>query len=391
MGIRLVTDDERRARLARHGLGEAHRFSDPVLATKAMTVLHATEAPTVYLSLWARVHGLKTGDVEADLYDHRSLVKQWAMRRTLFVFPRDLLPAAWGSASARGARISEARIAKEIEQAGIADDGMMLIARARKAVVERLASGDELSAQALREELPELAGRVTMSPDKKWGGEFPIGSRLITIFGGEALIVRGHVRGGWQSNRPLWTSMEAWLREPARPLDSQEGYAQLVARWLQTFGPGTIADLQWWLGSTVGAVKTALANVGAVEVDLDSGETGWVLHNDVEKVPAPEPWAALLPVLDPTVMGWKHRRFYLGDYQSELFDRNGNAGTSAWWNGRIVGTWVQDPAGVVVLRLLADPGTAGRKALNDEAARLTDWLGGERISMIYQSPHMSRS
>ena len=66
-----------------------------------MTVLHATEPATVYLSLHARVDGLTRADVDRALYDERTLVKQLAMRRTLFVFPRDLLPAAWGSASAR--------------------------------------------------------------------------------------------------------------------------------------------------------------------------------------------------------------------------------------------------------------------------------------------------
>ena len=60
-----------------------------------------------------------------------------------------------------------------------------------------------------------------------------------------------------------------------------------------------------------------------------------------------EPWAALLPVLDPTVMGWKERDFYLGPHGPLLFDTNGNAGTTAWWDGRIVGCWAQDPDGVV--------------------------------------------
>ena len=58
-----------------------------------MTVLHSTEPATVYLSLHARVDGLTVEDVDRALYDDRSLVKQLAMRRTLFVFPRDVLGA----------------------------------------------------------------------------------------------------------------------------------------------------------------------------------------------------------------------------------------------------------------------------------------------------------
>ena len=65
-------------------------------------------------------------------------------------------------------------------------------------------------------------------------------------------------------------------------------------------------------------------------------------------------------------MGWKERGFYLGPHGPMLFDTNGNAGTTAWWDGRIVGCWVQDPDGVVVVNLLEDvgtrrPGRAGRR------------------------------
>lgn len=77
-----------------------------------MTVLHATEPSTVHLSLQARVDGLAIADVDAALYDSRELVKQLAMRRTLFVFTRELLPAAWGSAAARVAGAEFRRLAQ---------------------------------------------------------------------------------------------------------------------------------------------------------------------------------------------------------------------------------------------------------------------------------------
>ncbi len=106
--MRIIDDAERRNRIARrHGIDPTRRLPDPVSATRAMTVLHSTEPATVYLSLLARVEDLSVDDVDTALYDERSLVKQLAMRRTLFVFPRDLLAAAWGSASARVANDGE--------------------------------------------------------------------------------------------------------------------------------------------------------------------------------------------------------------------------------------------------------------------------------------------
>jgi hypothetical protein len=390
-----VTDLERRARIARrHAIAPAHRVGDPVEATRAMTVLHATEAPSVYLSLLARVEGLTVGHVDRALYEDRSLVKQLAMRRTLFVFPRDLLPAAWGSASARVAAVQRARIARDVVVGGLAEDGAAWLEAACAAALDRLADGSELSARQLREEVPELAGRIDPAPGKRWGGEIPIAPRVLTLLGVEGRIVRGHNAGHWRTARPQWTTMETWLGELPESAKEREGYAQLVGSWLRTFGPGTAADVQWWLGGTLTAVRQALADVAAVQVSLEGGTTGWVLPDDpVLDGPEPpvEPWPALLPVLDPTVMGWKERSFYLGPHGPLLFDTNGNAGTTAWWDGRVVGCWVQDPEGAVVVEMLEDVGSAGRAALAAEAERLTAWLEGHRVSTVYPSVAMKRA
>jgi hypothetical protein len=206
--------------------------------------------------------------------------------------------------------------------------------------------------------------------------------------------VRGHNAGHWRTARPQWTLTRTWLDEVPEPAKEREGYAELVRRWLTTFGPGTEADIVWWLGATKGAVRAALADLAAVEVGLAEGVTGWVLPDDpLLEGPEPpvEPWAALLPVLDPTVMGWKERSFFLGPHAPALFDTNGNAGTTAWWDGRVVGCWAQDPDGVVVLNLLEDVGEPGRRALGAEAERLTTWLDGHRVSTVYPSVAMKQA
>jgi hypothetical protein len=386
-----INDAQRRHRLARrHAVAPGHRVGDSLEATRAMTVLHATEPPTVHLSVHARVDGVQVADIEKALYDDRSLVKQVAMRRTLFVFPRDLLPAAWGSASARVAAAEWKRVAKDVAAAGIADDGERWLEAACAAVLDRLAHADGgLGAREIREQVPEVAGSVTVAPGKKYGGEFPLAPRVLTQLGVRGRVVRGHNAGHWRISRPTWTLMGHWLGEVLPASSEQEGYAELVRRWLWTFGPATTADLQWWLGSTVTAARRALADVGAVEVGLDDGGSGWVLPDDLDHVAPVEPWAALLPVLDPTTMGWKERDFYLDPgHAPYLVDSNGNAGTTAWWDGRVVGCWVQDPDAVVRIVLREDVGADGRAALDHEATRLTAWLDGVRIGSVYQSRQM---
>jgi hypothetical protein len=132
-----------------------------------------------------------------------------------------------------------------------------------------------------------------------------------------------------------------------------------------------------------------LRDIEAVEVDLQ-GTPGFVLPDDLEHDGEPDPWAALLPGLDPTTMGWSERDFYLGEHRSQVFDTNGNAGPTAWWNGKVVGGWVQDAAGRVEVRLLDDIGRDGRAALARRADALTEWLDGTRINPRFPSP-LSRS
>ncbi|MEO9324848.1 winged helix DNA-binding domain-containing protein [Nocardioides sp. C4-1] len=387
--MRHICDDERRSRLAvRHALAPAHRVADAESATRAMTVLHSTEPATVYLSVHARVDGFTVADLDRALYVERTLVKQLAMRRTLFVFPRDLLPAAWGSASARVAATERARIAKDVVKAGLHADGDAWLDEARRLVLEALdGEPDGLQAAPIRERVPHVDVKVDVAAGASWTA-----GRVLTHLGLTADLVRAVNTGHWRISRPRWARMADWLGDVPDPLGADDGYDELVRRWLRTFGPGTEDDVVWWLGATKGAVRASLARLGAVEVGLDGGSTGYVLPDDVE-APAtdPGPWAALLPVLDPTVMGWKERSWYLGDHGPRLFDRNGNAGTTAWVDGRVVGCWVQDDAGAVVVRLLEEvPDDAGR-ALDVEAARLTAWLDGTRIGTVYPSPAMKEA
>ncbi|KRE39193.1 hypothetical protein ASG73_02285 [Janibacter sp. Soil728] len=387
--MRLVDDRERRARLAvRHGLHPDHRASDPVTAAEAVVCLHATEAATVHLAVGARTTGIAPVDVETSLYEDRSLVKQLAMRRTLFAFPRDLLPAALGLALSRLAPEQRRLIARDAARHGIAEDGDAWLDAAGGAVVSRLTGSAPLSARALREELPELSGAITLNEDKRYGGTFNLAPRVLTWLGAEGRITRGANAGHWRLSKPAWTLLPDWLGETVTPLPLDEAYALLVRRWLSQFGPGTVEDVQWWLGATKGATRAALAAVGAVEVALERDRTGWVLPDDLDPVAEVSPWAALLPTLDPTTMGWKQREVYLDPAHRELlFDSFGNGGSTAWWDGRIVGAWVQDDDGVV--SVVECPGTdlggEGRSALALEAQRLTAWLDGVRITNVYSS------
>jgi Winged helix DNA-binding domain len=357
-----------------------------------MTALHATEPSTPHLTLHARVREIAVEDVEDALYDTRSLVKPMAMRRTLFVVTRHLLPAVVGGAGRRVAEAERRRLAKEAGGLpGLRDANW--IEAAAKEIVDCL-TGVELSTRALREALPHLGGTFTAAPGTKCSAEVSTMSRLLTILAAAGDVVRGHNAAHWRISRPMWTSMASWLGDDMTPIESDSGYAEVVRQWLWTFGPATEADLVWWLGSTKGAARKALSDVEAVQVELDDGSFGWVLPTDTADLEAPartEPWAALLPTLDPTTMGWRDRGFYLdAKHTPYLFDSAGNAGTTVWVNGRIIGCWVQDDNERVRPILLEGVSRDVRRLLDVEAARLDQFLRGEHITNVFASPQMKR-
>jgi hypothetical protein len=384
--VRTVDVAERRARLARHHrLAPAHRAADVVEATRSIVCLHATDPATVYLSAWARVDGMSVDDLERALYVERSLVKHLAMRRTLFVFPRETVGVAQAGGSNRVADSERRRLIRDVERAGLHPDGARWLSEASAQVLAALSGGREATSSELRDDLPLLEGSTTYGEGRSWGGEVPVGPRVLTTLSAAGQIVRASNGGAWTTSRPRWASMSSWLGEDLTPPPDDEGVAGMVERWLRAFGPGTAADIKWWLGSTLTAVRRALADVRAVEVDLE-GQVGYLLPDDLEPTDPVEPWAALLPPLDATTMGWFERHWYVGPYKTQLFDTNGNAGPTVWWDGRIVGGWRQSDTGEVVLQVLEDAGAEALGALEQEAARLTRWLGGTKVLPRFPSP-----
>ena len=298
------------------------------------------------------------------------------MRRTLFVFPRDLLAATWASASARVAHAEEARIAKAIMAAGVARDGHNWLKAVRSEVLAVLAVHPEgLVAQKIRELIPTLCVEAPSSSRS-------VVSQVLTYLGAKADIVRGGEPGNWRTPRTQWTITKRWLGALRPACTAADGYRELVRRWLQRFGPGTEEDIVWWLGSTRNAVRTALLDLAAAEVSLEGGGRGWLLPDDLDETPTPESWVALLPLLDPTVMGWRDRDFYLERHRDLLFDRQGNAGTTIWVDGRVVGHWFQNGQDAVELRFLERVSVKADRALHSEAKRLTEWLGDVRLASV---------
>jgi winged helix DNA-binding protein len=385
---------ERRRRLAvRHALAPAHKAkgeeSGPAEIARRLVALHSTDPATVYLSVRARMaEPVAAGVIEAALYDRRELVRMLAMRRTVFVFPAELVPVVQASTTDRIASEQRSRLLKLLTDAMTVPEPEPWLADVERSVLGHLAAlGGTATAAQLSAAEPRLKTKLVLAAGKSYQATPTITSRVLLVLAAQGHVVRGRPIGSWLSQQYRWVLAERWLADDAGTIGEAAARAELARQWLAAFGPAPLADLKWWTGWTMAQVKQAVASVDAVEVDLDGAESaGVALADDLEPTADPGQWTALLPALDPTVMGWSERSWFLGAHGKALFDTNGNAGPTIWLNGRVVGGWAQRPDGEIAIRLLEDVGAEATAMIEAEAEHTGRWLAGVRVIPRFRTP-----
>ena len=382
--MRKIGVEERRARLGlRHALARPARSVDA--AAEAIVALHASDPVSVYLSARARVRGFMPEDLEDALYERRSLVRMLGMRRTLFVVPRDLAGVMDAACTKALIPAQRSRLIRLLEDQGVAEDGAAWLADVSRRTLAALDATGEAAAAELTRQVPELGIKLHFGEGKSWGGTMGVSTRVLFLLATEGRVVRARPRGRWTSGQYRWTRTERWLDGPLPPIAHAEACRALLGHWLRSFGPATVNDIAWWTGWTRRLTTATMSALEATEVELDEG-IGFVLPDDLRRVRTPKPWVALLPGLDPTVMGWKERAWYLGPHAEALFDRNGNAGPTVWTDGRAVGAWSQAEDGEIRIHMLEPVGARVEQMLEAERDRLAAWLGDVRIKPRFRTP-----
>lgn len=377
---------QRRARLGlRHRLAPEARADGPPVVARSLVAVHSTDPSSVYLGLLSRMADGSLSSVEHALYQERTLIRLLGMRRTVFVTTLEnasLVQAACGRAVAARER---RKLVGWLAESGVGADPADpagpegWLAEVERVALRALTARGEATASELAADDPRLKTEIVLSRGKSYEGRQNISSRVLFLLAAQGLAVRGRPRGSWTSHQYRWSPLTLWCPDGLSDWATEDAEVELARRWLRSYGPATADDLQWWMGWTRTQTRRVLTRLRPAEVDLD-GEPGIVLADDLAPVPEAEPWAALLPGLDSTPMGWQRREWFLGEHGSRLFDRTGNVGPTLWWDGRIVGGWAQDPDGQIVCRFLEDVGAEAVAAAEAAAARLAAVLGPVRLT-----------
>lgn len=387
-GVRKVSVEQRRALLVRrhHLAGDA---DTPEQATRAVVALHATDPASIYLSALARSQTSTLQDVAAAMYERRTLVRWVAMRGTLFVFDSADIPMVQAAVSTPLAAALRRRLISRIRRNGteppIVAPLDTWLRSVENAVVDALAAAGSATGAQLAAAVPALATVIT----DQAASERPqaLTSPVLTLMSAAGHIVRGTPTGAWTSRHHRWEPVRSWWPAGVPRLQPAQAEAALVRRWLERFGPATFEDVQWWTGWTKTTVRRTLEALAIDEVDLH-GATGIDLvrpDSESDEIAEMRPGVALLPGLDPTPMGWKHRDWFFGIDRRAVFDRAGNIGPTIWLDGEVVGSWAATANGIRTA-LLTDRGHDAAIAVDLAAGQLSRRLDGVAVTPAARTP-----
>jgi hypothetical protein len=347
--------------LARHHIGVpwVHASVDSVVAD--IVGLHATSQTGPYAALFSRLPGFRKAGLDRALYDRHSLVRWRSMRGTVFIVRRDLLPAV-----ATATRRQVVKYAREYARyRGVTQD---VVDRWAPRILE-LAREQPLTTAGYRERL----GNVDLDV-----------ATLVNLMATEGLLVRGKPPGGWLDRRWTYAATEDVL--PELRLDSmseEDADADVTRAYVRAFGPATLGDASWWTGLGVRRVGRAIEALGdeIEEVHLAGRDDDYLMHTaDVDELGAAtlteRPSIALLPSLDPLIMGFTDRSRYLDDMlRPYVFDRAGNSTNVVLVDGRIAGVWdvASEPAPRVLVRMLVSIDPMWVALIEERAAALGEF------------------
>ena len=380
---RSIDAEERRARLAdRHRLAPERRTDDVVAIADSVVALHSTDPATVYLAAMARMEHPSREAVAQALFVDRALIRHHAMRRTLWVAPPETVRDMHAAATRKLVATERRRTVQLLADSGVSEPEAWLD-DARAQVIADLRAHGPSTARELGRRVAALRQPLQLSPGKAYAATQSAHTRVLQLLGFEGVVLRAE-SSGWLNGAYRYAEADSWLPGGLGDRPERPAAARLAAAYLRRFGPVTTADLQWWAGWTLTVTRQALTDAEAVEVRLTDGP-GWLAADD-EPFADPGPWVAVLPGLDPTTMGWKHRGWYLPEGAAEAFDNVGNGGPTIWVDGRVVGVWARTPDGTWLTHWFERVTAARRREVDERLAELARAIGGGTFTIRFPSP-----
>jgi hypothetical protein len=289
---------------------------DIATAMRRVGGLQTQYAPSGYIGLWDRLSGFARDSLTTALHD-RSVVQATLMRSTIhMVAADDFWPICAGIRSSR--RAWWLRIAKSRHLPDIDYDAVAQVLR------DALADGPRP-----RVELVAALERAGHSKPL-WEGA-----------GLWVEMVRVPPSGTWQRRRAdLYGLAEQWV--PPTEATEEAGLRLLLTRYLQAFGPATVADAATWAGVPRARLEPVAASMDLVPYRDEAGAALVDLPDAKLTDPDASAPVRLLPTWDATLLAHcRHAAILPEDYRQAIFHtKNPQSIGTVLVDGAVAATWV---------------------------------------------------
>jgi uncharacterized protein YcaQ len=356
-------------RMARH-----HLLGDPRadLATVCSHVggIQSQLPSAAELQFWARMPGLKKGEIQSALEQHRTLVKSSLMRQTIH-----LVPAAefnvYISALKNSRRAAILRVMSRLNITPKEGDALSDL------VVEALAAGPLTHGEIKKSVLPKVGKKI-----RTWMSLVALPFRLAIV---EGLICYGPRQGA----EITYALTDQWLPKQ-KAVSTGDAQKILLTVFLKAYGPARVQDFVKWSGISMKEAKPLWDSMRdeMTEVSVE-GEANRCLRKSLPQLKDDgfsRPVLRLLPHFDPYLLAHASKDHLVGEKHFKRIYR-----ASAWispvvlLNGRVAGIWsssIDSKSLAIKVELFEKLSAVARTQLHEEATRLGGFLGkSSRVSV----------
>ena len=362
-------------RLDRHALATPLLHARPADVVSAMCGAHAQVLSAAELSIGLRIAGLTRAAVRDALWSEHSLVKTFGPRGTVHLLPARELPMWTGALSA--IPHSPSPFPEDVQLTPEQTD--QVVTAIAGALGDTELTVDELT-EALIATCGPWAGDLVMPAfNTKW----PRWRQAMATAANRGALCFGPNRG----RNVTYTNPRRWL-PGFRPADGPTALADVVRRYLYTYGPATPQHFAQWLAAPrrwAAEVFDSLADeLQQVEVE---GARAWVVAGDTTAPSATAAGVRLLPYFDAYVVGCQPRELLFPGVAVRRALSGGQAGNFPVLliGGTVAGIWHQRRVGRK-LDITVEPFDAltpgQRRELDEQVERIGAFLEGQPQVMI---------
>jgi hypothetical protein len=350
--------------LSKHHLTPETKIDDPYQIALDICGLHSTSQSTPYLSLYSRSNSLQKEDLNIETYENKKLGKIRGMRKTVFIFPKEVLPYIYTATKKQYAQ----RLEGYLERLGMSMSKYNKIAEQ----LEKVLIGKAMSVSELKKKLDTKENI----------------SAVVSLLCDQKRLIRNRPVKGWRDKRHTFSLFNEYFPEmKLGNYEEEAGIEFLVNYYIERYGPVTEKDIVWWSGFNKTPVRKVLSELESklTKISIKGISHDYILtNNDLKDLDAIEveetPIINFLPDLDPFLMGYKDRERYIDDENYDyLFDRSGNATTSILINGRVVGIWdfVSAKESMIKIYFMRKQSEKIHKIITEEAKKLGKFIFDE--------------